>query len=480
MKTILPLIDIFRPAFGAPTFRNFCFLVLTWLQNTSRTSISNFVRAGRFLAPELIPKRAGKAKHFSVFYRVFTRAKWSLDELGRLLAHALENWLSEQITVIVDDTLTRRTGPFILGAAMHHDPLRGNQMGGKNRRTEFSFGLNFVILALWVPLGCVRSGGIAVPVLFRLYRSRSTTPPEYCKSRSVLAAELVALVRRWWPNRSILVVVDHEYASKNLLESFDEKMDMVAPLPKNAALHSCEVIQSGRGRKRIWGERLASPEQLAADDQVPWQELEVILYGRTVTLLIKTMQARWKSAPSTRDLTVVITRDPSGRYQDRVFFRMRAQAEVQDVLTPVCQRWSIEVAIRDSKQHLGIEEPQNGFLRRRVRSTTKTAGPQAPAHRRPTASERTVPLGMLCYSIVVLWYLRYGQPRQDVMWARYLAPWYRHKRTISFGDMLGAFRRQMELEHLWKPRPLGGFVKIVEPHRAPSALAHRNQLAELP
>jgi hypothetical protein len=46
--------------------------------------------------------------------------------------------------------------------------------------------------------------------------------------------------------------------------------------------------------------------------------------------------------------------------------------------------------------------------------------------------------------------------------------------------MLGAFRRQMELEHLWKPRPLGGFVKIVEPHRAPSALAYRNRLAELP
>ncbi len=62
------------------------------------------------------------------------------------------------------------------------------------------------------------------------------------------------------------------------------------------------------------------------------------------------------------------------------------------------------------------------------------------------SSKRTLPFGMLCYSLVVLWYIEHGHPTRDVALARAMAPWYRHKTSISFADMLAAMRRQLALE----------------------------------
>ena len=100
---------------------------------------------------------------------------------------------------------------------------------------------------------------------------------------------------------------------------------------------------------------------------------------------------------------------------------------------------------RDVKQFLGLEDPQNGWWRRppgQVRPP-KQAGPAAHSHRGRLAVERTVPLAFLTYTLVVLWYFQHGAIAHDVQRARWWAPWYRHKRTPSFADMLQAARREL-------------------------------------
>jgi len=64
---------------------------------------------------------------------------------------------------------------------------------------------------------------------------------------------------------------------------------------------------------------------------------------------------------------------------------------------------------------------------------------------------------MIAYGFVVLWYLKHGNPDEDVRRARQLAPWYTQKWAVSFRDMLEAFRRQMEIERLWQTPEKGGF-----------------------
>jgi hypothetical protein len=54
-----------------------------------------------------------------------------------------------------------------------------------------------------------------------------------------------------------------------------------------------------------------------------------------------------------------------------------------------------------------------------------------------------VPFGLLCYSLLVIWYAQHGQPATDVAAHPARAPWYRTKHAVSTADMLAAFRRAL-------------------------------------
>lgn len=452
MASLKALIEMFRPAFTAPTFDNFSYLMFAWIRCESRRCISNLLRAGRFM-PGLIEEQGDGPKHFSVYYRFFTRAKWSLDEVGHLLAKALEHRLGQTVYVLVDDTVCRRNGASVMGAGIHRDPLRSTYSGKRVRQEQFCWGLQFVTLAIWIPMGFMRSGGLAVPVLFRLHRTRKLCPPEQYRTRPELFIEMLEVLRRWWPDRHLLIAGDNDYGNKTVILAMDENMEMVGRLKANAALYDPHFEQlKGRGRRRIWGQRLGSLAEIANDPSLSWREATLYIYGQQVRMWVKSFEAQWKSAGKDRVLTVVITRDPQGRIEDNYFFRTRAGCSVKEVLMPQSLRWTLESCYRDCKQHLGLEDIQNGFARADVRVDATVPGSKAPIERKPTASERTAPFAMLCYGFVILWYLDHGEPLEDILWARILAPWYKQKATISFADMLQAFHRQMEHEQLWQTR----------------------------
>jgi len=452
MNTLMPIIEMFRPAFSAPTYENFRYLIVAWIR-CGQAKISDLLRARRHLAG-LVPKQNGEPKHFSVFYRFFTRRNWNLDRLGRILARAFESRLGDEVYVLVDDTIFRRSGPQILGGGVHYDPLASTYSGSSGRQTRYAFGLKFVVLAIWVPVGFVRSGGLAVPILFRLYRTPKTCSDEAHTKFTVLGAELVGLVEDWWPDRRIINIGDRDYASSTMLTRVANDTEVVGPLPMDARLCDPDFEQTpGPGRPQKWGPDLASPKELMADESIPWRPVQLSMYGEQVTLQVKTIQAQWKCAPADRTLTVVVTRDPSGRLDDRAFFRTRADASIEEVLVPMSTRWGLETCFRHTKQHFRLEEVQNGFQRNETRADTTEPGPRADPDRDPTASRRTIPVGMLAYGVVILWYLNHGNPAQDIQWARYLAPWNTQKTTISFRDMLQSYRRQIDIEGFSETRP---------------------------
>ena len=78
----------------------------------------------------------------------------------------------------------------------------------------------------------------------------------------------------------------------------------------------------------------------------------------------------------------------------------------------------MEVTFHDAKQFLGLEDPQG----------------QA-----PRTVQRTAPLALIVYALVVLWYAEHGHGRAGAAWL--VRPWYPSKTTASFLDMLTALRR---------------------------------------
>jgi len=69
------------------------------------------------------------------------------------------------------------------------------------------------------------------------------------------------------------------------------------------------------------------------------------------------------------------------------------------------------------------------------------------------AVERTVPFGFLAQTLTITWYALHGNPDADLHARRQAAPWYRHKTTISYTDMLAALRRELIRHEYWAQAP---------------------------
>jgi len=188
----------------------------------------------------------------------------------------------------------------------------------------------------------------------------------------------------------------------------------------------------GRGRKN--GEPLADLQGWARDGKSPWQELTFEQYGLHTTLLVKVQQALYYAAGKDRLLTVILTRDKVGQRPDHRFYCTCLNWSAREVLSAYASRWALEVTFEGSKQVLGLEDAAN---------------------RLPRAVQRTAPMALVLYSLVVLWFDVAGH--EQVRFPE--RPWYGRKREPSFQDMVSTLRRLSWEEKIAEVVPVNG------PHR---------------
>lgn len=442
-KSVAVLLESFESCFTAPTYRRFSMLAVGWVLCCTRRWITRVARASGGLSDA----------HHAGFHRFFSVARWDPDDLWRTLLNHLLGYLGKRIDVIVDDTLCCRRGPKIFGTAMHFDGASASGTS-KGSAASIACGHAWVVLAVHVPVPW-KGPGIAVPILAELYRSPKTCPESEYRKRSEIARDLVTKLQTWLPSdRRLNLLADREHACKTTLRDLDPRIDFTGPMPMDAMLFA--PLKKGyvqkRGTPRIKGDRLPSPLQLAADEQARWKKQRVKIYGKTVMLLRLDTTCLWYTATGTRLIRVVVTRDPSGNYNDRVFFSTRHSASPKSIIEAIGRRWSIEVSFRESKQALGLAEPQNGWSRGKPSKGRAKPGSQARGDRGRLAVERTAPFALIVRGMIIVWYLGQERWRQDVEEHRARAPWYSSKITPSFNDMLCAIRREI-LGHRYATTP---------------------------
>jgi len=167
-----------------------------------------------------------------------------------------------------------------------------------------------------------------------------------------------------------------------------------------------------RGRPRRRGDKLPTPKEMLAHR---CRRLELSIYGRTESARVADAEARMYAVPE-RPLRIVATEALAGGRGMEAFFSTVVEATAEDVLTWYSMRWSVEVAFHDSKQHLGMEEPQ-GWSEQAV--------------------QRTAPMAMLLYTLIIHWYALEGRHHERLS----AQPWYTHKSQASFADMLATLKR---------------------------------------
>jgi hypothetical protein len=446
-SALAALFRTFRVCFTAPGFRHFVPLLTGWLLVRGPHTISRVLQVAR---------RLGRSAHHASRYRFLSHGRWSVDAVGRATLELFRPWLPQRVLVIVDDTLCAKSGRQLFGVGIHHDATLSTYMRDGRRIDVCRPGHCWVVLAVQVPCPWDLGRSWAIPVLFRLYRPPGRCPAGAYRKRSELAVEMIGLFGSWLRDRRIDVVGDGAYCCKTVLRSLPEHAGFVGPLPLNAALYESASRPSSRlGRPRRKGLRVASP-RTRLEQRKGWEEIETVLYGRTVRVRLHTCVCVWYPSAGTSPVRIVITRGRRGLLDGRAYVSTDPDLSARDILATYARRWLLEVSFRDIKQELGFEDPRNGWWRRPPGHRDDSC--RRPLRRRGStkgklAVEHTAPLAAVAYALAVRWYLEKGHPAADVARARRRAPWYRHKRAVSFADMLGALRTEILRHQFRRMRP---------------------------
>src|SRR5262249_30622342 len=268
---------------------------------------------------------------------------------------------AERLTLALVDTPTRRYGPHIDGAGVHHNTAPGRTVPGR------IYGQIFVVLALMAAHPAW--GVIALHLLARMYVRKKDLigidpkhRPEF-RTKLELAAELL----RWAKlglgllGKPLWVVADGAYAKRGFLKPAKALgVTVVSRLRCDAALWSLppEIPpgQRGPGRPRVYGtERISLAKR--AGQRRGWSTEAFTLYGGRVVKRYKTFLATWKPAGGV--IRVVLVDEPTGW---RAYFCTDPAATVADILTAVADRFSLEITFRDCKQIVGAGQQQVRFI----------------------------------------------------------------------------------------------------------------------
>jgi hypothetical protein len=204
------------------------------------------------------------------------------------------------------------------------------------------------------------------------------------------------------------------------VQSLPQNMDLVGRGRMDAALYDAppKRTKSTMGRPRVRGERLDGLQQ-RAESRRGWCRLPATIYGRAAEVQVKVVDAIWYKVSGGRMLRLVIVRGWPGHAKDDVLVSTDLGLDAKAIIERYCERWTLEETFGWVKGRLGFEDPHN---------------------RTEHAVQRTAPMALWTYSLVVIWYARWSQRRTRLPMRQ--GSWYRSKVVPSFADMLATLRRQ--------------------------------------
>ena len=363
-------------------------------------------------------------RQFQNYHRVLNRARWSSRELSRRLLRALVGAFvpaDAPIVVGLDDTIERRRGAKIAAKGIYRDPVRSS----KGHFVKAS-GLRWISMQLLAEIPW--AGRVwALPCLTVLAPSE-----RYARARGrrhktlpVWGRQMIRQLRRWLPDRALVVVADSTYAVLELLADaarLPRPVTVVTRLRLDAALYDpAPPHEPGtKGRPRLKGERQPTLAQRLLDPDTVWETLTVPWYGGgTARVDVATGTAVWyHPGQPTVGLRWVLLRDPNGQFDPQALLGTDPTVAPAQMIAWFVTRWQIEVTFHEVRAHLGVETQRQWS---------------------DLAILRTTPALLGLFSLVTLFAqaLLQGQPppvRQ--------ATWYA-KASPTFSDTLALVRQQL-------------------------------------
>jgi hypothetical protein len=401
----------FAPLFHRPVWRRAQVLLVGALLSPGRRTVTQALR---------LVGLSGE-RHFPSYPRVRSRARWSCREAARILLLLLVRTFGPEgpLVFALDDTIERRWGRTIQARGIYRDPVRSS-------RGHFvkASGLRWLSLMLLTPISWADRVW-ALPVLTSLCPSERHARRRGRRHKQLTdwARQMVLQLRRWLPEREIILVGDNTYAALEWLGRVREYVTAITRLRLGAALYEPAPPRKpgtlGRPRKK--GARLPTLEEVLADPKTCWCRVRVSeWYGRGERELeITTGTAVWYHAGlPVVPLRWVLVRDPAGELDPSAFLCTQLELTPVEILSYFVRRWQVEVTFEEVRAHLGVETQRQGS---------------------DLAIARTTPSLLGLFSVVTL--VAHELQKQGALGVR-RAAWY-PKPVPTFSDALAAVRREI-------------------------------------
>lgn len=416
-RTIEMWLAPFAAMFTQPTWLNAVALATGALLCLNRRTVCAALRA----------VDGASDKGFSRFHRFLSRGVWSGLQGSRILLGLLAKAFvpdGQPLVVGVDDSIERRRGGKIRDKGIYRDPVRSSR--GFFVKVEGLRWLSFQVLAK--PGFARRVWGL--PFLTVLCPSERANAKRQRRHQTVPEKAIwgMRLIARWFPRRPLVMVGD----SLAVFRTLRNRAVCVTRCRMDARFFNPPPARKKgqKGRSRVLGTRQLTPRTRAVRKATKWVRMTIPGWhakdGSTDRGVdVATGTALWNSHAMTVPVRWVLTKDPAGQAETRVFVCSDPERTVSEILTWYAMRWAGEVTFAETRRHLGVETQWSDL-----------------------AIHRTTPLLLGLFSLVTLWacQLTAQSGRLPVLGAA----WYKNP-DPTFSDCLAAVRRILWTEEAVRP-----------------------------
>jgi DDE superfamily endonuclease len=231
---------------------------------------------------------------------------------------------------------------------------------------------------------------------------------------------MIGQLKRWLPNRPLIVVADSSYAGIELLNAVRTQVSFITRLRLDAALYDPAPVrpQGKRGPKRLKGKRQPTLTQRIKQATLQWQTLGVAQWydQKDKEVQISTDTAIWyHSGMAPLTIRGVLIEDKEGKKDPVALLCTNTEFSAEQIIAFFIKRWSMEVTFEQTRVHLGVETGRQWA---------------------DLAISRTTPALMGLFSIVALWADALQKQHPLTLQA---TAWY-HKSKPTFSDALAAVK----------------------------------------
>ena len=365
---IMTVLMPFAPLFHARTWQKVPILLIGTILTPGKRTVTAALRVMGL-------KDEGR---FSLFHQVLNRASWSSLAVGKCLLDLLIRLIypaDEPLVFGIDETIERRWGEKIATRGIYRDPVRSS-----DSHFVKASGLRWISLMLLTPIPWAQRIW-ALPVMTviapseRYYKTRGRKP----KTLTERAQQMIKQLRRWVPNRALVMVGDNSYAALDLLaacQTLAEPVTMVTRLRMDAALYEPAPPYPGMGRPPRKGARLPTPQAYLEASATAWTTVEVRWYdGQIREMELASATAVWfHYGKPVVPIRWVLVRDPLGEYETTCLLCTDQTVAPLQIVEWFVMRWQVEVTYEEARRHLGVETQRQWSDKAIARTTPALLG----------------------------------------------------------------------------------------------------------